>query len=116
MAALPAGIRLNLRAELSGRRPGSVRFCVVSDRSQGIDPTRRGNVNLERHAPFQLVYDDGSKHLADWSPGAGSFLLVATPFALAQAQGAAGAPFVIGLTTVGERRTAPASSPPRNTP
>jgi ferric-dicitrate binding protein FerR (iron transport regulator) len=121
LAALPAGVRLNVRAETGTIRPGSVRFCVIADHSHRIDPTHTGNVNLEHRPPFQLVYNDNGSHLGAWTPGAGSFLLVATPFALGNARGAAGRPFIIGCTTRGERRQSASDAstlphPPRNAP
>ncbi len=81
--------RLNIRAETVPATVGSVRFVLD------------GVVRVENHQPYALAGDaaGGSDYLP-WTPALGSHRLVVTPFAQAQAGGAAGIAMDLTFTVV----------------
>ncbi len=84
LAALPTR-NLNIRANATD--VGSVRFNLNSVQ------------NVESVAPYALKGDDGGDYDA-WTPAAGDYTLTATPYAQANAKGAAGTPFSLRFKVV----------------
>ena len=86
LTALPTR-NLNIRANV--KKVGSVRFDLG------------GNVTTESVAPYALKGDDGGDYDA-WTPAAGDYTLTATPYAQANAKGAALTPFSLRFKVVSE--------------
>lgn len=95
------GSQLSVRAETSPAVVGSVRFAVDG-------ATKR----VETYAPYSIAGESGTTagggpNYNPWTPAAGSHTLVVTPFAGANATGAAGTPATVKFTVTG---TAPAGT------
>jgi DNA-binding beta-propeller fold protein YncE len=94
MAALPAG--LNLRANLSGGKAGSVRFAINEDLEEA-------SADAE---PFTLVAS-GAK---PWAPQAGTYVVSATPYSKAGGSGHPGPTFTVRFSFA--KAEAPPPPPP----
>jgi glucose/arabinose dehydrogenase len=96
LATLPSR-NLNIRANTSPATVGSVRFALDGIANYGTD-----NV-----VPYALAGDvNGTDYLA-WTPTVGSHTLTATPYASADASGAAGTARTLSFTVTNKRKGKP---------
>lgn len=96
------GNQLNVRAMVEGDA-GSVQF-VLNDAAPVVDSV----------APFALAGDVSGDYQA-WTPAAGTYTLVATPYTGADASGTAGLSMTVTFTVVDDG-VSPPTSPPESPP
>jgi hypothetical protein len=97
LATLPTR-NLNVRANTSPATVGSVRFGYDGNATYGT----------ENGAPYALAGDTSGNYNA-WRPAVGSHSLSATPYALSNAGGAAGASKTISFTVIDDAFSASAN-------
>jgi hypothetical protein len=98
LATLPTK-NLNIRANTNPAVTGSVAFSLSGKQVKNV---------TESSAPYALFGDNNGNYNA-WTPGVGTYVLKATPYASANGGGTAGIPLIIGFNVVNQA-VAPAAS------
>ncbi|WP_247235536.1 leucine-rich repeat domain-containing protein [Telluribacter sp. SYSU D00476] len=81
---------LNIRANTSPSPVGSVKFVLSGKQSR---------IQTETGFPYALFGDDSGNY-RNWTPAAGSYSLIGTPYTEGSAKGTAGTPLTISFTVV----------------
>ena len=99
LALLPSR-NLNLRAEVGGSKPGSVRFALNA----------RANYRTENLYPYTLAGDRDSDYFV-WRAEVGTYTVTATPYTRSQAKGLAGEALSLTFHVIDDEGQSPIDHP-----